>query len=183
MSQHGRRRAVSAPVVVDDEPVRRVGFLTMETALVLGLIVLIVAGSFLVHVTFPSNRESETVIGDQKVRITTVGKGGVLPGPVEPRVIPVVVPTPAPVRTPKPAKPKPVTAVPTPTPTPSPTPKPGGGGTSPLPGGGGGGGGNQECTVLIFCKPGETPAPTPKPQPANPDPANPANPAQPPAAG
>lgn len=183
MSQHGRRRAAPAPVV-DDEPARRFGFLTMESALVLGIVALIVLGSFLVHAAFPSKQETETVIGDKKVRITTVGKGGVLPGPVQPRVVPVVAPTPVPaaVTTTKPRKPKPAaTVAPLPTPTPTPT---NGGGNGPLPGGGGGGGGgggNNECTVLIFCKPGQKPAPTPTPAPAAPTPTPQApSPQQPP---
>lgn len=185
MSQHGRRRAAPAPVV-DDEPVRRFGFLTMETALVLGIVVLIVLGSFLVNVVFPSKQETETVIGDKKVRITTVGKGGVLPGPVQPRVVPSVAPTPVPaaVATVKPRKPKPAAPA-APTPTPTPTPTNGGGGKNPLPGGGGGGGQN-ECTVLIFCKPGQTPGPTPTPTPTpagptpTPLPQPPQQPQQPP---
>ncbi|MBA3744019.1 hypothetical protein [Sporichthya sp.] len=169
MSQHGRRRAATEPVVEDDAPVRRYGFLTMESALVLGLAVLIVLGSFLVHLTFPSDRETETVIGDKKVRITTVGKGGVEPGPVQPRVIPVVVPTPVPAQTVKPRKAKPITATTAPTPTPKPTEGSGGGPIITPPGGGGGGG--DECTVLILCKPGQTKPPqtqppqTPEPQP------------------
>ena len=181
MSQHGRRRAAPAPVV-DDEPVRRFGFLTMETALVLGIVALIVLGSFLVHVTFPSKEAAETVIGDKKVRITTVGKDGVQPGPVQSRVVPVAVPTPVPAAvTPvKPRKPKPAApATPTPTPTPKPT-KGSGGGSGSLPGGGGGGG-NNECTVLIFCKPGQKPAPTPTPTPApQPSATEPSGPQQPP---
>lgn len=182
MSQHGRRRAAPAPVV-EDAPPRRFGFLTMESALVLGLVALIVVGSFLVHVTFPSKQETETVIGDKKVRITTVGKGGVLPGPVQPRVVPVVVPTPVPVKTVKPRKPKPVATTGPAVPTPTPTPTPGPGGNNPLPGGGGGGGGGKnDCTVLIFCKPGETPVPsptpTPEPVPAASQPPGPQQPGQ-----
>jgi len=162
MPQHGRRRTVPVPVV-EDEPERRfAGFLTMETALVLALVALIAVGSLLVHLALPSKRENTTVVGDKKVKITTVGKGGVQPGAIQPRTIPVVAPTPAvakPVKTAKPRK----TATPLgPTATPSPVPtKTSGGG---LPGGGGGGGGDT-CTVLILCKPGQKPAPTPSPQP------------------
>ena len=163
MPQHGRRRAAAAPVVEGDEPVRRYGFLTMESALVLALVVAIVLGSFLVNAAFPSKQETETIIGDKKVKITTVGKGGVVPGPVQPRVIPVVVPTPVPARTPKPPKVKPIAGTATPTPTPTPSNSGGGGGGIITPGGGGGG--KDECTVLILCKPGQTPKPTPKPTP------------------
>jgi hypothetical protein len=161
MPNHGRRQAASE---YEDEPVRRFGFLTMETALVLGLAVLIAIGSVLVHVALPSKRQNETVIGDQKVRITTVGKGGVLPGPVEPRNIPIVVPTGAATTAPRPHKPKPITGTATPTPVPSPTPTKGGGGPIITPPAGGGGGGH--CTVLILCKPGQKPSATPVPQPA-----------------
>ena len=145
---------------------RRFGFLTMETALVLALAVLIVAGSFLVQIAFPSKQVNETVIGDKKVRITTVGKGGVLPGPVQPRVVPVVAPTPVPAPPPiKPRKPKPI-ATTAPTAAPTPTRSPGGDGDEvPIPGGDTGGGGKDECTVLIFCKPGQKPAPASTPTP------------------
>ena len=172
MSQHGRRRAAATEPVVEDEAVRRFGFLTTETALVLGLVVLIVLGSFMVHTAFPANRATETVIGDKKVRITTVGKGGVVPGPVQPRTIPVVQATPVPVATPKPRKtPKPVATAGPATPTPTPTKGTGGGPIITPPGGGGG-----ECTVLIFCKPGETPKATPEPDPAGTQPPVPQSP-------
>ena len=62
------------------------------------------------------------------------------------------------------------------TPTPQPTKGPGTGPIITPPGGGGGGGG--ECTVLIFCKPGETPKATPEPEPAA---TQPPVPQQPPA--
>jgi hypothetical protein len=173
MPQHGRR---SAGAEYEDEPVRRLGgFLTMETALVLALIALIAVGSVLVHAALPSKRETQTVVGDKKVRITTVGKGGVLPGPVEERTLPVAVATPVPVaappKTPKPRKTAtPAAGVPTPTPTPK-GGSIGGGGT-------GTGGGGGQCTVLILCKPGQKPPPSPTPAPA---PAT--NPAQPPVGG
>ncbi|HUR75266.1 MAG TPA: hypothetical protein VMZ00_13390 [Sporichthya sp.] len=185
MSQHGRRRAASGPAVVDDEPVRRFGILTAETALVLGLVVLIALGSFLVHIAFPSHRDTETVIGDKKVKITTVGAGGVVPGPVQPRVIPVAVPTPVAATTPpKPlTPPKPIGGTATPTPTPTPTKGSGGGPIITPGGGGGGGGGGGTCTVVILCKPGQKkPTPTPTPAPGAtqaPVPQQPA--AQPPA--
>ncbi|WP_019877262.1 hypothetical protein [Sporichthya polymorpha] len=168
MSQHGRRRAAPPPVV-DDEPVRRVGPLTAETALVLALVAVIALGSVFVQWALPSNREAETVIGDQKVRITTVGKGGVEPGPVEPRVVQQPVATPIPVGLPPVATPKPLkTPKPARTPKPTPTPDPNDPVVSPLPGGGGGGGGGgrgDDCTVLILCRPGQTPKATPKPDP------------------
>lgn len=170
MPQHGRRSAAAV-----DQPVQRYGGISVETALVLALIVLIVAGSVLAQALMPSQRVTETVVGDKKVRVTTVGKGGVLPGPIEPRAIPVVVvvPTVAPIVVAKPKKtkkPKPAaTAVPVATADP-------GGGTSPLPGGGG------TCTILILCKPGETPAPTTGPDEpveptTGPGPSTPATPA------
>ncbi len=179
MSQHGRRRAAAeAAAAYEDEPVRRFGFLSVESALVLGLAALIVVGSFLVNAAFPSKQANETIIGDKKVKITTVGKGGVIPGPVQPRVIPVVVPTPVPTKIPKPPKkPKPIAGTATPTPTPEPTKGSGGGVINP-----GGGGGEQECTVLILCKPGQkTPKPTATPDP-NPAATEPPGPQQPPQA-
>ena len=174
MSQH-RRRRIAAPPVVEDEPVRRFGFLSMETALVLGLVVLIVVGSLLVQVTFPSNPKSETVIGDKKVKITTVGKGGVMPGPVQPRALPVIVPTPVPTETAKPRKPrKPKPIAGTVTPTPTSTPTKGSGGVPILtPAGGGDGAGAGACTVPILCKPGQKPAGPPEPDPAATQPPGP----------
>lgn len=151
MPQHGRH-----PVAAADPPVQRFGGISVETALVLALMILIAGGSLLVHALVPSKRETEAVVGDKKVRVTTVGKGGVLPGALQPRVIPVVVPTavatiPA-VKPIKSKKPKPTaTAIPTA------TTKPGGGG------GGTGTGGGGSCTILILCKPGETPEPTSDP--------------------
>jgi hypothetical protein len=169
MPQHGHRKAASAEYV-EEESESRFGFLTMETALVLGVVALIVLGSFLVHLTLPSKHANTTVVGDKKVTITTVGKGGVEPGAIQPRNIPVVVPTPVvtkPLKTPKPRK----TVSPLgPTGTPTPTPTKGGGIVTP---GGGGGGGGGQCTVLILCKPGQKPSQTPSPQPVATDPAQP----------
>lgn len=155
---------------------RHFGFLTMETALVLGLVVLIVIGSLLVQVTFPSNPKNETVIGDKKVRITTVGKGGVMPGPVQPRALSVVVPTPVPTSTAKPRKPKPIAGTATPAPARTPTKSPGGGPILTPPGAGGGGSGSGECTVPILCKPGQKPA---EPREADPEATQPPGSQQP----
>lgn len=181
MSQHGRSRAAATEPseYEDEESVRRFGFLTMESALVLGLALLIVLGSLLVHVVLPSKHETTTVVGDKKVKITTVGTGGVQPGPVVARQIVAPVATPVPSRTPKPPKPvKTAAPVVTTGPTAEPTKGSGGGVLNPGGGGGGGGGGN-ECTVLILCKPGQKPAETPSPDPAASNPAA-TNPAQPP---
>lgn len=163
MPQHGRSRTVP----VEDEPERRfAGFLTMETALVLGLVALIAIGSLLVHLALPSKRENMTVVGDKKVKITTVGKGGVQPGAIQPRTIPVAVATPVAAKPVKTAKPRKTASPLGPTATPSPSPTKTSGGGLPGGGGGGGGGGGDTCTVLILCKPGQKPEPTPSPQPA-----------------
>lgn len=169
MSQHGRRRAAPPP----PEPRRRFAGLSVETTLVLLLVCVIAGGSALVHAIAPTEREPQTVVGDEQVRVTTVGKGGVLPGPVQPRVIPVVVPTSDPAteilippqtapQKVKKQKPPKVVETPTPTPTPEPTEIPI---LTPPGGGGGGGGGNDNCTLGILCPR--------QPEPAAPEPAAP----------
>lgn len=148
MSQHGRRRAAAeAPA-----PVQRYAGLTIETALVLMLVVVIAAGSVLVNTIAPTERETRVLVGDKKVRVVQVGQGGVMPGPLQPVVLPPVVATPDPALVlpvvEKPRKVKKPKATPTPTPTPTVEPV-----ETQLPGLPGDDDDEQDCTLGLFCSP------------------------------
>jgi hypothetical protein len=154
------------PVVAPAE--RRWGLLTGETALVLGLIGVIVAGTFLVDTIQPASERTNTIYGKTTMKVHNLGKGGIQPGAVQPRQIvvqPPVVTGPAAV-TPLPtlAPPKSSTGKPTTAPTTAPTKAPGGGVFTPPAGGGHGG-----CTLIVFnCDPGDSDTKSPSPQPSSP---------------
>ena len=122
----------------------------MESVVVVGLVAAIFGGSYVIDAVRPSSVAQEVVVGDKKIRVTQVGKGGVQPGVLVPRTVsqtPVsTVVTPAPTVT------KPPKVRPTPTPTPTAVTDPGG--PPPIIGGGGGGngsGGGQNCRLLVIC--------------------------------
>jgi hypothetical protein len=164
-----------APMEPVDAPAeRRWGLLTGETALVLALIAVIVAGTALVNVIQPPSSRTNTVYGKTTMKVHNLGKGGIQPGAVTPRAyIPPqhLVSNPGEVP-PEPPPPTPIATKP-PKPTPTATPKPTTGtgtGTGPILGGGGGtapGGGGKPCGLLGLATCPESPAPTPSSPPAS----------------
>lgn len=169
MPRHGRIEPPVPPVVAPMEPVvapaeRRWGLLTGETALVLGLIGVIVAGTFLVDTIQPASERTNTIYGKTTMKVHNLGKGGIQPGEVQPRAyIPPqnLVSTPGEV----PVEPPPPTPIATkaPQPTSVATPKPTTGtGTPPILTPPDNGGGTQGCGLLGLgtCPPKETPQPS-----------------------
>jgi hypothetical protein len=161
----------------DDVPAeRRWGLLTGETALVLGLIAVIGAGTFLVNAIQPASSRTNTVYGKTTMKVHNLGKGGIQPGVVTPRKIvvapPVVAPTgPTPIPTLAPPTGTTPTTAPTKAPTTTPTKKPGGGVLNPPSTGGGGGGG---CTLIIVgCDPADQDTQQPTTAPSSPAKATP----------
>jgi hypothetical protein len=164
VSRHGRTPPPGPPPLepVDAPAERRWGLLTGETALVLGLIAVIVVGTFLINAVQPASSRTNTVYGKTTMKVHNLGKGGIQPGVVTPRKI--VVPPPV-VAAPTGATPLPTLAPPkgtTPTtgpttaPTTKPTKAPGGGVLTPPTGGGGGSGGGGGCTLIVFgCDPSD----------------------------
>jgi hypothetical protein len=133
---------------VDAPAERRWGLLTGETALVLGLIGVIVAGTFLVDTIQPASERTNTIYGKTTMKVHNLGTGGIQPGAVQPRQSippqnlvskPGEVPLEPPPPTPIPTKavvtpvatPKPTTGAKTPPILPAPGTNPGGGGTKP----------------------------------------------------
>ncbi len=168
-TQSGHNRAAK----VQKDRSRRWGPLTAETGIVLGVAAAIVAGAFMMEHLQPSGERTNTVNGNDTVKIHNLGKGGVVPGTIQPRTIvqkPITptTPTGVPTTTAKPGKtPKPqVTAAPT-------TAAPGTGGVIPDPGGGTSGGNCSVAQQLLGqCpKPSAPPTTDPDPSPvASPEP-------------
>jgi hypothetical protein len=154
---------------VDAPAERRWGLLTGETALVLGLIGVIVAGTFLVDTIQPASERTNTIYGKTTMKVHNLCKGGIQPGAVQPRQIvvpPPVASAPAgPTPLPTLAPPKggtTATTAPTKGPTTAPTKAPGGGVITPPTGGGNGG-----CTLIVFgCDPGDSDNHSPSPNPS-----------------
>jgi hypothetical protein len=160
VSRHGR--AAPPPLGPDDDvpAERRWGLLTGETALVLALIAVIVAGTFLVNAIQPSSSRTNTVYGKTTMQVHNLGKGGIQPGVVTPRKIvvapPVIAPAgPTPIPTLAPPTGTTPTTAPTKAPTATPTKKPGGGVLTPPSGGGGGGGGGGCTLIIVGCDPAD----------------------------
>ncbi|MGQ0467984.1 MAG: hypothetical protein ACT4QG_22035 [Sporichthyaceae bacterium] len=157
MGEHGKRavphahggRAAKAPAARS----WRWGPLTAETAIVLGVAGAIVAGAFFMDAVRPTNERTNTTVGKDTVEVHQLGKGGIKPGPVQPRVIappkPVVAPTATSLPTPLPKPVKTATAVPTVAPTQE---APVGGGGPLLGGGGGSDPTTKPCGLLGLAK-------------------------------
>lgn len=126
----------------------RWGLLTGESALVLGLIGVIVAGTFLVNTIQPANQRTNTIYGKTTMQVHNLGKGGIQPGEVQPRQsippqnlvskqgeVPAEPPPPTPIATKPPTKPvatpKPTTGTGSPPILPGQPSNPGGGGSKP----------------------------------------------------
>ena len=131
LGEHGKRVAPKAPAAqaessratkVHRDRSLRWGPLTAETAIVLGVAAAIFAGAFAVDSLRPTDERTNTTFGKDTVEVHQLGKGGIKPGPVQPRVIPTSKPTVAPtapagVSTASPKPVKTATAVPTVAPT------------------------------------------------------------------
>lgn len=137
MGEHGRHGAAkpepriehrSRATRVERDRSRRWGPLTAETAIVLGVAAAIVAGAYAMESVRPTNERTTTTVGKDTIEVHQLGKGGIKPGALQPRVVVApkptaassAVPIAAATATAKPAKtPKP-TAAPTPTATTAP---------------------------------------------------------------
>ena len=177
MSRHGRNAPPVPPVVAPMEPVdapaeRRWGLLTGETALVLALIGVIVAGTFLVDTIQPASERTNTIYGKTTMKVHNLGKGGIQPGAVQPRAyippqnlvskpgeVDATLPTPTPIAT------KPPKATPVATPKPSATTGTGGGPLLPPPSPSTGG---NHCGLLGLSPCPEVNTPTPQATPTLP---------------
>lgn len=179
MGEHGRHGAVKPPpriehrshaTRVEKDRSRRWGPLTAETAIVLGVAAAIVAGAYAMESVRPTNERTTTTVGNDTIEVHQLGKGGIKPGALQPRVIvapkpsvaPSAAPTPVATATAKPVKkPKPTAA-----PIPTVTTAPGSGGIlNPAPGEE-----EETCTPIPLIK--ACPKPEPKDPPAADPPAD-----------